>query len=221
MQLLSSVDKDNLPTLHSTEETEDPMVYVKFYNPMGDEAVFVTEYDGYDTVFGYRTVSGYDDVEGYFSLVELAGQRYVRDIYFEPCVLSSALADESRIMGADNSTDSATEESVKKTNKIKDIIEGIGWNGKVDTDKKKMTSDLKNSSDALFSIRGDLRSIGDRLKDNIELKLLGDGMFKGNAADKAFEAARRAKDSAYKIDYDIGVAAKDMEYLSRLLSHVE
>jgi hypothetical protein len=111
------MDKGNLPTLHSTEDVEDPMVYVKFYNPMGDESVFATEYDGYDTVFGYKTVSGYDDSEGYFSLVELAGQRYVRDIYFEPCVLSSALDDESKIMGADNST----EESVKVT-KIKDLL---------------------------------------------------------------------------------------------------
>jgi hypothetical protein len=117
MSLLNAQDKDNLPTLNSTEGTDDSMVYVKLYNPMGDESVFVTEYDGYDMVFGYRTVLGYDDSEGYFSLVELAGQRYVKDIYFEPCALSSALDDESKIMGADNSK----EESVKVT-KIKDLL---------------------------------------------------------------------------------------------------
>jgi hypothetical protein len=126
MSLLSATDKDNLPTLNSTEETEDPMVYVKFYNPTGDESVFVTEYDSYDMVFGYRTIAGVDDAEGYFSLIELENQGYAKDEQWEPCLLSAALEDESSVMGADDSTDDTddtdtTEESVK-TIKLKTLF---------------------------------------------------------------------------------------------------
>lgn len=118
MSLLNGKDKQNLPQLYSTEDTEDPMVWVKAFDPSGSDVLLITEYDGYDMVFGYGMVDGKVDTEGFFSINELMANRMMRDAFWGPVVLSKAIKDEARVMGVKNK--GAKTES--KTLKVKTLI---------------------------------------------------------------------------------------------------
>jgi hypothetical protein len=83
--------RNTLPKLYSQENTEDPIVHVKFFTPWTSWTWFATEGEqqGEDfTFFGY--VIGHEKEWGYFSLNELssvkgpAGLKIERDIYFTP-----------------------------------------------------------------------------------------------------------------------------------------
>ena len=110
MKLLTKQLRSKLPPLYSQEQVEDPMVYVKFFTPDSHWTWFATEgspvdkngimiQPGEDTAavdflfFGY--VKGLDAELGYFSLAELEqirgcfGLPVERDLYFEPCRLST------------------------------------------------------------------------------------------------------------------------------------
>jgi hypothetical protein len=118
MSLLNGKDKQDLPQLYSTEESEDPIVWVRALDPAGSESLFITEYDGYDVVFGYGMVDGKVETEGFFSINELLSNRMMKDIHWEPVVLSKAIKEEARVMGVKKK--SAKNES--KSLKVKNLI---------------------------------------------------------------------------------------------------
>ncbi|NQU63606.1 MAG: DUF2958 domain-containing protein [SAR324 cluster bacterium] len=84
---------ENYP-LYSQEEPEDPLVIVKFFNPVGAGTWLITEYCPKQCLaFGYVMGLGYDEL-GYISLTEMDsitlpfGMRIERDIHFQPKLLS-------------------------------------------------------------------------------------------------------------------------------------
>ena len=95
MMLLRKADLKNLPPLRSQDGEQDPMVWVKFFNPYGVGTWLATEYDGKDTFFGAVTL-GHGWELGYFSLRELkslmkfGAPMIERDRYFKPQKLSQA-----------------------------------------------------------------------------------------------------------------------------------
>ena len=121
MSLLNGKYKQNLPQLYSTEDVEDPMVWVRAFDPVGSESLFITEYDGYDMVFGYGMVDGKVDTEGMFSVNELMANRMVQDTFWEPVVLSKAIKDEERIMGV-KEKEKTSQKTESKSIKVKDLI---------------------------------------------------------------------------------------------------
>jgi Protein of unknown function (DUF2958) len=93
MNLLTDEIKHQLPPLYSTEQTPDPIAWIKFFTPDASWTWYATEFDGEDTFFGL--VQGQDEELGYFSLSELQtlqgpfGLRVERDISFNPTPLST------------------------------------------------------------------------------------------------------------------------------------
>ena len=92
MKLMTAAIKKSLPALYSNENTPDPIVRVKFFDPCGSWTWYATEFDGEDTFFGL--VDGFEEELGYFSLSELESIRgpfglgIERDLHFEPKPLS-------------------------------------------------------------------------------------------------------------------------------------
>lgn len=92
MKLLTQEDRLRLPPLYSTEDEEDPIVQVKFFDPCGSWSWYATEFDGEDLFFGL--VDGFERELGYFRLSELASVRgplgigIERDQFFTPVPLS-------------------------------------------------------------------------------------------------------------------------------------
>lgn len=100
--LLTQRERNLLPKLYSQEKVEDPMVWVKFFNPYGSGTWLATEFDGRDTFFGAVNI-GHGWELGYFSLSELESvpayifgqsrsdiQGIERDSGFRPMPLSKA-----------------------------------------------------------------------------------------------------------------------------------
>jgi hypothetical protein len=85
--------KAKIPALYSQEKEKDPMVWGKFFSPYSGYTLYITEFDGDDTLFGYVT-GMYEDELGYASLNELASAErdglplIERDNYFIPKRLS-------------------------------------------------------------------------------------------------------------------------------------
>jgi hypothetical protein len=98
---LTKEDRKNLPAIGSQEEVLDPIVHVKFFNPMGAQTWYVLEFDGEDILFTYVTGTGYDEL-GYSSLSEMMAVKlpfglYIeRDIHWTPTPLSKVKAGEAR-----------------------------------------------------------------------------------------------------------------------------
>lgn len=92
MELLPKELRDKIPSLYSTEDESDPMVFCKLF--LDGWTWYITELsiDG-DICFGY-VVSPYESELGYFSLEELKSLRgrlgiwVERDLYFKPIPLS-------------------------------------------------------------------------------------------------------------------------------------
>ena len=91
--LIPEAIKPKLPTLYSTESDPDPMVYLKFFNPIGRGAWYLTEYNADDNLaFGYADIGSPE--MGYFSITEMEeivlpfGQKIERDNHFVPVPLS-------------------------------------------------------------------------------------------------------------------------------------
>src|SRR5258708_6285423 len=95
MQLLTKELRKKLPRLYSQENEKDPIVYVKYFDPVRSWTWYVTEGEqrGRDFLF-FGLVIGYDCELGYFSLNELetvkkglSGIKALpieRDLYFTP-----------------------------------------------------------------------------------------------------------------------------------------
>lgn len=101
MKLLTAANIAALPALYSQDgKGLDATAYVKFFHPSSRYTLYITEYDGKDTLFGYvLSPLGADcDEFGYSSLEELAtlkvrGLGIERDLHFTPTTLREALAD--------------------------------------------------------------------------------------------------------------------------------
>jgi hypothetical protein len=92
--LLPSSVREALPRLGEVEEN-DPLVRVKFFYPDFSWTWYGIEFDGDDLFFGL--VDGFEKELGYFRLSELMenrgkwGMEIERDLYFEPCRISTLL----------------------------------------------------------------------------------------------------------------------------------
>jgi len=90
-----------IPPLYSQENVKDPLVRLKYFSPYSGYTLYVTEFDGEDSLFGF--VNGPDQCPelGYSSLRELAeadnrGLPLIeRDRYFTPKKLSEVRGGES------------------------------------------------------------------------------------------------------------------------------
>ena len=95
MKLLTKELLEQLPPLYACENEKDPLVRAKFFYPDFSWTWYAIEYDGDDIFFGL--VDGFEKELGYFSLKELTANRgklglpIERDLYFEPCPLSSLM----------------------------------------------------------------------------------------------------------------------------------
>ena len=93
-ELMPSGVARKIPKLYSQDGAEDPMCYVKFFNPYGRGVWYVTEFDGRDTMFGYAKIT--QGELGYISLSELQGLNrnglplIERDMHWKPRPLSQA-----------------------------------------------------------------------------------------------------------------------------------
>lgn len=114
MKLMTKKLEERFKQVGRQENSKDPMVIAKFFNPAGGQTWFATEYAPKDRLFfGYVSLFGnYCDEFGYFSLTELEevrvpvgieinGERkgilpveIERDLYFEEMPLSEALKKE-------------------------------------------------------------------------------------------------------------------------------
>ena len=110
MQLLTEELKEKIPALYSQENEADPMVYIKYFDPVGSWTWYVTEgeeRDGDFLFFGF--VIGFDAELGYFTLNELETAKnnvsgiqampIERDLYFTPCRLSKVKEQHNRERG--------------------------------------------------------------------------------------------------------------------------
>jgi hypothetical protein len=80
---------EKLPKIEETENEENPMLWVKLFDPWSSWTWYVIEFDGEDLCFGL--VHGIADELGYFRLSELRSlpsPHWVeRDFSFAPCRL--------------------------------------------------------------------------------------------------------------------------------------
>ena len=92
MNLLTQKLMELIPPLYNTEQMEPINIKVicKFFNPIGSQTWYVTEYDGENTFFGFVNLGDDDNAElGYFSKSELEelqlplGLRIERDLYWD------------------------------------------------------------------------------------------------------------------------------------------
>lgn len=87
--LLPKALRAKIPKLYSQDGKKDPKIYAKFFSPYSRYTLYVTEFDGKDTLFGYVS-TGQGSEWGYSSFKELvsANRRGLplieRDKYFSP-----------------------------------------------------------------------------------------------------------------------------------------
>lgn len=98
MKLLTKEIERKLPALYSQEEVKDPIVWVKFFNPVGAGTWFAIEYDPEERLFfGWAEITPGCGELGYFSLDELSefrgfmGLGIERDLYWHERPLSEAI----------------------------------------------------------------------------------------------------------------------------------
>jgi len=91
MQLLTKGLIQRFEKIGRQEDSKDPLVIAKFFNPTGAGTWYATEYDPEEKIFfGYVSIFGdWNDEWGSFSLEELESYRgkfnlgIERDLYFE------------------------------------------------------------------------------------------------------------------------------------------
>jgi|LGVE01.1.fsa_nt_gb hypothetical protein len=88
--------RKKLPKIYSQENTKNPIVYLKLFSPYSRYTLYVTEFDGKDTLFGYVTGSNNNEW-GYASFNKLAtaaqgGLPLIeRDMHFSPKKFNSII----------------------------------------------------------------------------------------------------------------------------------
>ena len=95
MKLLTKEIMKQIPPIGEQDNSKDPIVYVKFFDPCGSFTWFILEYDGNDTFFAFVKSHLCPEGElGYVSLQELKsikrplGLGIERDLYFTQKPLS-------------------------------------------------------------------------------------------------------------------------------------
>lgn len=99
MKLLTQELLKRFAQVGRQEDSKDPLVIVKFFNPTGAGTWFATEYDPEDRIFfGYVSIFGdWNDEWGYFTLAELENYRGMfglgieRDLHFGEKPMSEAM----------------------------------------------------------------------------------------------------------------------------------
>lgn len=101
--MLTKKNRGDLPALYTQDgKGMDAVAHVKLFHPTSRYTLYVTEFDGDDTLFGYLlSPLGADcDEWGYTSLRELTELRagpfnlpMERDLHFAPATVREALAD--------------------------------------------------------------------------------------------------------------------------------
>ena len=87
MQLLTKEIEDRFKKIGSQENSDDPEIVVKFFDPTGSWKWYATEYDPTNKTF-FGLVDGHEKEWGYFSLEELEsvkglfGLGIERDLHF-------------------------------------------------------------------------------------------------------------------------------------------
>ena len=110
MQLLTKELRKQLPPLYFQKNEKDPMVYIKYFDPVGSWTWYVIEGEGReDNFLFFGLVIGFEAELGYFTLNELqtaksgaTGIRAMsieRDLYFTPCKLSKVKGQHNREHG--------------------------------------------------------------------------------------------------------------------------
>lgn len=101
MQLMTEEVQARLPPIGSQDEVADPVVQVKFFNPVGSWTWYAYEYDpASGRFFGF--VVGIEEELGSFYLAELQdykgafGLGIERDLGFRPTPLSKVMSGEVR-----------------------------------------------------------------------------------------------------------------------------
>lgn len=100
-KLIPQILLSDIPDLYETEESLDPVCYVKLFTPDSNFTWFIIEFSQVDTntCFGY--VQGLDSELGYFTLEELEsingplGLAIERDLSFQPTKFSRIKKDEN------------------------------------------------------------------------------------------------------------------------------
>ena len=90
MKLMTEELKRRFEKIGPQENTKDPIIVAKYFNPIGAGTWYATEYNPREKMFfGYVSIFGdYNDEWGYFSLDELQayngrfGLGIERDLYF-------------------------------------------------------------------------------------------------------------------------------------------
>jgi hypothetical protein len=91
MKLLTKALKKRFAQVGRQEESKDPLVIAKFFNPTGAGTWYATEYDPVDRIFfgNVSIIGDWNDEWGSFSLDELEaytspfGLGIERDLYFK------------------------------------------------------------------------------------------------------------------------------------------
>ena len=110
MQLLTKELREQIPALYTQENEIDPMVYIKYFDPVGSWTWYVTEGEERDGDFlFFGLVIGFEAELGYFTLGELETAKdrvsgiqampIERDLYFTPCRLSEVKEQHNREHG--------------------------------------------------------------------------------------------------------------------------
>lgn len=86
MKLLTQSIRTQLPKIYGQQEAEDPIAYVKLFDPRSSWTWYICEFDGVDRCFGL--IQGVEQELGYFPLSELESLGVERDLYFTACPLS-------------------------------------------------------------------------------------------------------------------------------------
>lgn len=93
MKLLTKAIEKRLPGLYEQEHSDDPIVYLKLFDPCGSWTWYVLEYDPVERLM-FCKVFGQEPEFGYVSLAELESHRgrfglgIERDLYFQAQPLS-------------------------------------------------------------------------------------------------------------------------------------
>lgn len=97
MKLLTKELIQRFEEIGRQEGSKDPIVACKFFNPIGSQSWYATEYYPDEWNFFWYVTGMYDDEWGYFSLNELEEIKLPfwltieRDLYFSECPISSII----------------------------------------------------------------------------------------------------------------------------------
>ena len=98
MKLMTKALEKRFAQIGSQENSTDPLIIAKFFNPCGGQTWYATEFFSDKMFFGYVSLFGdHNDEWGYFSLEEMQqfrgnlGLGLERDLHFQECLASTII----------------------------------------------------------------------------------------------------------------------------------